>query len=247
MAQRHEARTAVGGGWEGADGKQKFEDWALPNQRRHCVLVTSYETLRSHANTVQKATGGIDLLVCDEAHRLKNTKGDTQTIAALRALRCDRRVLLTGTPIQNDLGEFFAVMDFACPGLLGDASVFKKVFSNPVEASRDKHATAEEKRIGAARSAELGRMTREFVHRASARDVNAKHLPPKTEYVVFVRPSPVQAALYRAVLRRGARDGHSRSGASAAAEAVQQRVAADARAGARARKARNSEEACRTS
>ena len=194
-------------GGEGADGKQKFEDWALPNQRRHCVLVTSYETLRSHAKTVQKATGGIDLLVCDEAHRLKNTKGDTQTVAALRALRCDRRVLLTGTPIQNDLGEFFAVMDFACPGLLGDASVFKKVFSNPVEASRDKHATAEEKRIGAARSAELGRMTREFVHRASARDVNAKHLPPKTEYVVFVRPSPVQAALYRAVLRRGARDG----------------------------------------
>ena len=50
-------------------------------------------------------------------------------------------------------------------------------------------------------------MTREFVHRASARDVNAKHLPPKTEYVVFVRPSPVQAALYRAMLRRGARDG----------------------------------------
>ena len=56
-------------------------------------------------------------------------------------------------------------------------------------------------------------MTREFVHRASARDVNAKHLPPKTEYVVFVRPSPVQAALYRAVLRRSARRVAAASGA----------------------------------
>ena len=61
----------------------------------------------------------MDLLVCDEAHRLKNARGDTQTVAGLRALKCPRRVLLSGTPIQNDLGEFFAVMDFACPSLLG--------------------------------------------------------------------------------------------------------------------------------
>ena len=63
-------------------------------------------------------------------------KGDTQTVAALRALRCERRVLLSGTPIQNDLGEFFAVMDFACPGLLGDLGAFKKIFSGPIERSR---------------------------------------------------------------------------------------------------------------
>ena len=194
-------------GGEGADGKQKFEDWALPGQRKHSVLVTSYETLRAHAKTVAKATGGIDLLVCDEAHRLKNAKGDTQTVAAIRGLKCDRRGLLTGTPIQNDLLEFYAVMDFACPGLLGDAACFKKIYGAPVQKSRDKNATAEEKKIGAARSAELGRMTREFVHRASAQDVNSKHLPPKTEYVVFVRPSPVQAALYRAVLRQNVHGG----------------------------------------
>ena len=135
---------------EGADGKQKFEDWALPNQRRHCVLVTSYETLRSHAKTVQKATGGIDLLVCDEAHRLKNTSSDTQTIAALRALRCDRRGLTHRHADSERPRGVLRGHGLRVPGLLGDASVFKKVFSAPVEASRDKHATAEEKRIGAA-------------------------------------------------------------------------------------------------
>ena len=45
------------------------------------------------------AKGGVDLLICDEAHRLKNAKGDTQTVAGLRALRCERRVLLSAGPI----------------------------------------------------------------------------------------------------------------------------------------------------
>ena len=118
-------------GGEGADGKQKFEDWALPNQRRHCVLVTSYETLRSHAKTVQKATGGIDLLVCDEAHRLKNTKGDTQTIAALRALSMRPKGLTHRHADSERPRGVLRGHGLRVPGLPGDASVFKKVFSTP--------------------------------------------------------------------------------------------------------------------
>ena len=188
---------------EGGDkeAKRAFEDWALPRQKRWTVLVTSFETLRANADVIASCTGGVDLLVCDEAHRLKNVRGDTQTVAALRRLRCDRRVLLTGTPIQNTLGEFFAVMDFACPGLLGDATQFRKIFSGPVERSRDKNATEEERRLGAARGEELARVTAGFVHRASAAEVNGKLLPPKTEYVVFCRLAPTQAALYAAFLK----------------------------------------------
>ena len=188
---------------EGGDkeAKRMFEDWSLPRQKRWTVLVTSFETLRANADVIASCTGGVDLLVCDEAHRLKNVRGDTQTVAALRRLRCDRRVLLTGTPIQNNLGEFFAVMDFACPGLLGDATQFRKIFSGPVERSRDKNATEEERRLGAARGEELARVTAAFVNRASAAEVNGKLLPPKTEYVVFCRLAPTQAALYAAFLR----------------------------------------------
>ena len=57
-----------GAGEKGKDAKTLFEDWALPRQKRWRVLVTSFETLRAHAETVASATGGVDLLVCDEAH-----------------------------------------------------------------------------------------------------------------------------------------------------------------------------------
>ena len=194
-----------GAGEKGKDAKTLFEDWALPQQKRWRVLVTSFETLRAHAETVASATGGVDLLVCDEAHRLKNAKGDTQTVAALRKLRCKKRVLLSGTPVQNDLGEFFAVFDFACPGVLGDLAQFRKVFAAPVERSRDKNASGEERALGAARGEELGRMTSPFVHRASALEVNRHRLPPKTEYVVFCRLAETQASMYAAYLRECSR------------------------------------------
>ena len=194
-----------GAGEKGKDAKTLFADWALPQQKRWRVLVTSFETLRAHAETVASATGGVDLLVCDEAHRLKNAKGDTQTVAALRKLGCRKRVLLSGTPVQNDLGEFFAVFDFACPGVLGDLARFRKVFAAPVERSRDKNASAEERTLGAARSEELGRMTSPFVHRASAQEVNQHRLPPKTEYVVFCRLAETQASMYAAYLRECSR------------------------------------------
>lgn len=67
------------------------------------VLVASYETLRNHTADL---TGFCDLLVCDEGHRLKASRG-SKTMDALLALACRRRILLTGTPLQNNLDEFY--------------------------------------------------------------------------------------------------------------------------------------------
>lgn len=67
------------------------------------VLIASYEVLRRHATAL---AGACDLLVCDEGHRLK-AAGGSKTLAALLALGCRRRVLLTGTPLQNNLEEFY--------------------------------------------------------------------------------------------------------------------------------------------
>jgi DNA repair and recombination RAD54-like protein len=65
----------------------------------HNVLICSYECLRTHVKRLTKYPDCCDLLVCDEAHRLKNS--DNQTSRALNSLPVKRRVLLTGTPMQN--------------------------------------------------------------------------------------------------------------------------------------------------
>jgi len=81
------------------------------------VLIASYECLRTHIGRINKTPAGCDLLIADEAHRLKNK--ENQTSMALASLPCRRRILLSGTPMQNDLEEFFAMVDFTNPGILG--------------------------------------------------------------------------------------------------------------------------------
>ncbi len=67
----------------------------------------------------------IGLLVVDEGHRLKNTSGSL-TLSALETLNCNARLLITGTPIQNNLSEFYNVANFAIPGILGDLNAFRR-------------------------------------------------------------------------------------------------------------------------
>lgn len=67
-------------------------------------------------------------MLCDEGHRLKN--GDSQTFTALNSLSCKRRVILSGTPIQNDLSEYFSLLNFSNPGLLGTRNDFRKTTSS---------------------------------------------------------------------------------------------------------------------
>ena len=181
---------------EGGDkeARKSFEEFALPSQRRYNVLITSYETLRAQADVVARAN--VDLLVCDEAHRLKNATQSTKGAQALASLKCHRRVLLTGTPIQNNLDELWGVMDFAAPGLLGDLDSFRKIYSGPIEKASERGAKEEVVRIGNARREEVGRLIGPFIHSRKADEINASLLPPKTEYVVFVRLSEVQKGLY---------------------------------------------------
>lgn len=70
----------------------------------------------------------IGLVMCDEGHRLKNC--ENQTYKALMGLKAKRRVLLSGTPIQNDLTEYFSLIHFVNEGLLGSAQEFRKKFEN---------------------------------------------------------------------------------------------------------------------
>ncbi|CAM9559187.1 unnamed protein product, partial [Phaeothamnion confervicola] len=156
------------------------------------VLIVSYETFRIHVERFQaRADSCCDLLICDEAHRLKNA--DTATNQALSSLKCRRRVLLSGTPMQNDLDEFFAMVDFTNPGVLGTAQHFRRHFLAPILAGREPDASAAQVRCSAGMGNEMSTAVNDFILRRT-NTLNAKHLPPKL--IVCCRLTELQRNLY---------------------------------------------------
>jgi len=156
------------------------------------VMIVSYETFRVHANRFN-FDGAVDLVMCDEAHRLKN--GETLTNKALCGVPCLRRVMLSGTPMQNHLDEFYAMVSFCNPGLLGTPTEFAKKFERPILAGREPGASDSEMEKGQAANSELSELVNKFILRRT-NTILSKHLPPKVVEVVCCKLSPLQQALY---------------------------------------------------
>lgn len=148
-----------------------------------------------------------DLVICDEGHRLK-TQGN-KSAQAIKSFQTTRRILLTGTPIQNDLGEFFTMVDFVNPGLLETYAVFKKAFETPIVKSRQPGARKKDVELGKGRSEALSLLTGMFVLRRTS-EILSQYLPLKCnppvillikdEYVVFCKPTKLQQCVYKALL-----------------------------------------------
>lgn len=160
---------------------------------RHNVLIVSYDQLRIHIKEVLKikdigkfcrrlfAKGGSNLfiqglVICDEGHRLKNNK--IKTSQAISQLETPRRIILSGTPIQNDLEEFYAMVSFVNPVVFGSENMFKTVYAEPILNMREPEASDEIQRIGRQRCQNLARLTAQFILRRTS-NVNKKYLPPK--------------------------------------------------------------------
>lgn len=176
-----------------SDLGQALQQWSVATGRNivRPVLIISYETLRRN---VDKLAGTeVGLMLADEGHRLKN--GDSLTFTALNSLRCERRVILSGTPIQNDLSEYFSLLNFANPGYLGTRNDFRKNFESAILRGRDADATDKEKEVSDKKLTELSQMVSKFIIRRT-NDILSKYLPVKYEYVVFVGLSPMQKKLY---------------------------------------------------
>ncbi|CUM66345.1 uncharacterized protein PRCAT00004008001 [Priceomyces carsonii] len=170
-----------------------LQQWSVARGRNivRPVLIISYETLRRNVDKL--ANTEVGLMLADEGHRLKN--GDSLTFTALNSLKCDRRVILSGTPIQNDLSEYFSLLNFANPGYLGTRNDFRKNFENDILRGRDADATDKEREKGDTKLGELSRLVSKFIIRRT-NDILSKYLPIKYEYVVFVDLSPMQKKLY---------------------------------------------------
>ncbi len=178
-----------------ADGtKMRVTDFT--RGRSYSIMIIGYEKLRTVQEELKKGSG-IDIVIADEGHRLKTAKN--KSAQAIKSLNTLKRVILSGTPIQNDLSEFFMMVDFINPDLLGSYKMFTKEFEAPILKSRQPGASTKDIEKGEARSEELASLTSKFILRRSA-DILSQYLPSKTEYVLLCRPTPAQISVYQSVL-----------------------------------------------
>lgn len=167
------------------------------NSKTHQVLLIGYERLRTVVADLVYCIPPIGLIVADEGHRLKSVNNKTSTMFGV--LKTPRRIILSGTPIQNDLGEFHAMADFCNPGLLDEYSTFRRVYETPIIRSREPGCSEKEAKLGESRSAQLLAISRSFVLRRDA-SILKRFLPPKYEYVVFVTPTALQLSIFSKIL-----------------------------------------------
>ncbi|KAK3117790.1 helicase [Teratosphaeriaceae sp. CCFEE 6253] len=175
------------------DKKTRLTDFT--KGRSYSIMIIGYEKLRTVQAELQD--GGIDIVIADEGHRLKTAQN--KSAQAIKSLNTTRRIVLSGTPIQNDLAEFYTMVDFVNPGLLNKYTNFKRSFEMPILKSQQPGASAKELEIGEGRSTELAELTGKFILRRTA-EILSRYLPQKTEYVVFCRPTGAQASVYRAII-----------------------------------------------
>lgn len=195
---RREFRKWLGGDRLGVyvfdDSKKRITEFT--KGKTYPVGIIGYEKLRTVVEDLKKGHG-IDIVIADEGHRLKTAKN--KSAQAIKSLNTSRRVILSGTPIQNDLSEFFMMVDFVNPDLLGSFKTFTREFETPIVKSRQPGALKKDVEKGEARSEELASLTSKFILRRTA-DILSKYLPPKTEYVLLCRPTAAQASTYQHVL-----------------------------------------------
>ncbi|XP_075743400.1 uncharacterized protein LOC119170468 isoform X3 [Rhipicephalus microplus] len=141
---------------------------------------------------------GPSLVVCDEGHVLKNA--NTGLSKALSTLKTGRRIVLTGTPLQNNLTEYHCMVSFIKPGLLGTKTEFINRFVNPIANGQCADSTSHDVQLMKKRVHILHRLLEGFVQRCD-KTALAPYLPPKHEYVILVRLSDIQVSLYRHFLK----------------------------------------------
>ena len=162
----------------GAERKGRFAE--IP---AHDVVLTTYPLLWRDARELTKYS--YHLLILDEAQTVKNAR--SQGAEVVRKIEARHRLCLTGTPLENHLGELWSQFDFLLPGFLGDSNAFAKYWRTPIEKQGD-----------VPRRDLLARRIRPFILRRKKEEV-ARELPPKTIIVRKVELSGSQRDLYETV------------------------------------------------
>ncbi len=150
------------------------------------LVITTYAIAARDRDELARV--GWQRVVCDEAQNIKNA--GTRQARAVRSLPATSRIALTGTPVENRLGELWSIMEFTSPGLLGPAEKFRTSFAVPVERHGDEDAADR-----------LKRLTSPFILRRVKTDRSIiSDLPDKIEMKVWCNLTPEQASLYQATV-----------------------------------------------
>ncbi|ETO16802.1 DNA repair and recombination protein RAD54, partial [Reticulomyxa filosa] len=167
------------------------------------VLIISYESFRENNEKLVKFPLG--LVICDEGHRLKNYKSGV--FKAVSQVKTERRLLLSGTPIQNNLIEMYSLVSFVNPGVWEDIDDFR---SSARQIQRSMNATVSDKvsfcvytytekmklkERGAEATDEVREILNKFLLQRT-NEVMRKYLPQKDEFVVFCKLNEFQQTLY---------------------------------------------------
>ena len=163
--------------------------------RVYNVMILGYEKVLS----CQADLSGleVDLLVCDEGHRLKSSTN--KVVKVFNSLKVLRRVLLTGTPMQNDLVEFYNICNFINPGVLGTFAAFQREFLKPILRLREVNCINKDTiKRGDDKSRELVERTKGFTLRRTS-SLLRNYLTPKTDTLLFCPPTAVQQALFKQI------------------------------------------------
>ncbi len=165
--------------WHGAGRKENRKELDEAN-----VIITSYALLRRDIDLLRNLR--LDYAILDEAQNIKNPA--SATAHAAKELPAQRRLALTGTPIENRLSEIWSIFEFVSPGLLGPLSKFEERFGRPIDGGDSKAA------------ARLRSIIHPFILRRTKSEV-VQDLPPKIEVDKLVDLAPDQKAIYLQVLR----------------------------------------------
>lgn len=190
-------------------------------QRKNGIVITSYQMLINNWKQLASCHGQDfvwDYIILDEAHKIKCPSN--KTTKCVYAIPAKHRLLLTGTPLQNNLQEMWSLFDFACQGsLLGTAKTFRMEYENPITRAREKDATVGEKALGLKISENLMTIIKPYFLRRTKDDIKKNHaeksdtplpedprepsapvmpsLTRKNDFVVWVYLAPVQEKIYR--------------------------------------------------
>ncbi|CAF0869519.1 unnamed protein product [Rotaria sp. Silwood1] len=136
---------------------------------------------------------GPDLIICDEGHIIKNPR--SAIACTLAKVRTRRRIVLTGTPMQNNLKEYFSMVNFCKPNFLGTEREFSYLFRKPIEAGQHRDSLPYQVKTMRSRVSDLNTLLKNIIHRRGF-EVLRTYLPPKFEYAVKIKCRPTQRTLY---------------------------------------------------